>query len=61
MMKEKTIRTYEGKYGIVTVSEVKENEHIEYHVTHTHPSISAYWSVSKRDAILYAQFLAGKY
>lgn len=60
-MKEKTIRTYNGKYGTVTVSEVRENGHIEYHVTHTHPSISAYWSESKRDAILHAQFLAGKY
>lgn len=50
-----------AKLGEVTITRYEENGILEYRVKLNHPSFSTTWFDSKRDAILYAQFLAGKY
>lgn len=56
-----TIKVYEGKLGTVKVIRYTEEGKEEYQVTHSHEAISSSWHRSKRDAIVQAQFLAGKY
>lgn len=61
-MKElfKTYTTVNG--NAVTVERYKEQDGEHWHVKHSDPRIeNGYWSNNRRDAILYAQFLAGKY
>jgi len=61
---EKVIRTYETKYGPVTVTRyddesclsLKPDFHVELKGL---PGVHSYWSKDKVDAIKYAQFLAG--
>lgn len=57
-----TIREYEGKTGIVTVTRYDANETDghgeEYHVTHSNGSVEGrYWTMNKAEAIAHAQFL----
>lgn len=58
-----TIREYEGKTGIVTVTRYDSNETgghgVEYHVTHSNGSVEGrYWTMNKAEAIAHAQFLS---
>lgn len=55
------IRQYEGKLGQVTVTRYEEGGNTEYRVAHTLEAISPSWFLDKRDAVVHAQFLAGKY
>lgn len=55
------IKDYEGKLGHIAIDKYTDGGKAEYHVTHSNPNIPNYWSLNKRDAIAYAQFLAGKY
>ena len=55
------IRKYEGKLGEVTVHRYDEGGKTEYRVAHSHSSIAPSWFLEKRDAVIHAQFLAGKY
>lgn len=55
------IRQYEGKLGQVTVARYEESGNTEYRVAHTLSSIAPSWFLDKRDAVIHAQFLAGKY
>ena len=52
---------YVGKLGMVTVTCYKENGETAYHVEHSNEAIPNSWWAKLRDAILHAQFLAGRY
>ena len=58
---EKVIKRYQGKLGIVTVTEYNELGNTDYGVKHSNEQIGTYWCKDKREAIVHAQFLAGKY
>lgn len=57
------VKTYQGKLGTVTITKYEDGAEINYCVRHTHPAISASWYNAKQwtNAVLHAQFLAGKY
>lgn len=58
----KVIRTYHGKLGVVTVTMYDEDGRTMYHVEHSYkPLCSHAWFIDRTEAIVHAQFLAGKY
>lgn len=60
-MKE-VIREYTTAQGNkVTVTRYIENGNEDWQVQHSNKEISAYWCKDRRDAIMHAQFLAGRY
>ena len=54
------IKMYTGKLGVVTVTRYVEAGETWYRVKHD-ALVGANWTKDKREAIIEAQFLAGKY
>ena len=58
---EEIIKVYHARLGDVIIERYEEEGTEKFHVIHTHQGISNSWHDYKRDAIVRAQFLAGKY
>ncbi len=60
-MKE-TIKTFEGKYGTISLVRYTEKEGTIWHVIHSNPAMpGGNWFDNKRDAMICYQFLCAKY
>ena len=58
----KVIKSYSAKRGEVTVTEYIMGTHYEYHVKYSaYSHLFSAWFNNKKDAIVHAQFVAGKY
>ena len=61
-MSENIIKRYQGKLGEVTITVYEDDQNNkEFRVAHSGIPEAGGWYKEKREAIVHAQFLAGKY
>lgn len=61
MNQKETLKTFNGKYGLIELEKLDEDGKVLYHVKHSNPLIDNTWWNTRYDAVLYYQFLCAKY